>query len=94
MNLNAPETTPTRNLGFEVALRALKNGKRVAREGWNGKDMWAIIIYAGNAMHTSRAGGFPMQDCIGLKDAQGNMQPRWKPSNADMLAEDWTILPD
>jgi hypothetical protein len=29
---------------FEAALFALKQGKRVARTGWNGKGMWLTLV--------------------------------------------------
>lgn len=83
---------PDSGLDFGRALAALKRGLRVSREGWNGKGMWLVLIKAGNAMHTSRAGRFDMQDCIGMKTAQGTMQPGWLASQADLLAEDWTVL--
>jgi hypothetical protein len=79
-------------MNFGDALVALKGGKRVARAGWNGKGMWLVLIMPGNAMHTSAAGAFDMQPCIGMKTAQGTMQPGWLASQADMLAEDWEIL--
>lgn len=30
----------TKGLSFERALSSVKQGKKVAREGWNGKGMW------------------------------------------------------
>lgn len=78
-------------MNFGEAIEALKRGERVQRSGWNGKGMWLVLIRAGNAMHTSTAGGFDMQDCIGMKTAQGAMQPGWLASQPDMLAEDWSL---
>lgn len=77
---------------FGEALEELKYGKRVARAGWNGKGMWLVLINPGNAMHTSAAGAFDMQPCIGMKTADNVMQPGWLASQADMLAEDWEIV--
>jgi len=77
---------------FGWALRQMKAGERVSREGWNGKGMWITILMPGNAMANS-AGGFAMQPCIGMKTAQDTMQPGWLASQADMLSEDWTIAP-
>lgn len=31
------------NMDFGDAIRALKDGKKVAREGWNGKGMWLSL---------------------------------------------------
>lgn len=74
---------------FGWALAQLESGSRVYRRGWNGRDMWLILIRAGNAMHTSLAGSFEMRDCIGIKTAQGDMQPGWRPTQLDMFALDW-----
>lgn len=70
---------------FGKALEHIQRGGRVAREGWNGKGMWLTLIRAGNAMHM----GFDMQDCVGMKTANGVMQPGWLASQNDMLASDW-----
>lgn len=34
----------TNDLTFGDALVALKQGKKVAREGWNGKGMWLVFV--------------------------------------------------
>lgn len=39
-------------LGYDVAIRALKNGRIVAREGWNGKGMW-LFMQIGNTVPAS-----------------------------------------
>lgn len=79
-------------MDFGFAIKALKEGKRVHRAGWNGKGMWLVLINPGNAMHTSQAGGFDMQPCIGMKTATNVMQPGWLASQPDMLAEDWSVV--
>lgn len=81
-------------MDFGDALSRLKGGNRIAREGWNGKGMWLVLILPGNAMHTSLAGSFDMQPCIGMKTANNLMQPGWLASQADMLADDWVCLDD
>lgn len=80
-------------LGFGEALKALKDGKRVAREGWHGKNMWLVLIHPGNATHTCKETriSFDMQPCIGLTKWP-NIQPGWTCSQADMLAEDWYVV--
>ncbi len=79
-------------MSFGDALDVLKRGGRVARDGWNGSGMWLVLIKPGNAMHTSAAGAFDMQPCVGLKTTRNTMQPGWVPSTADMLADDWTAI--
>ena len=84
----------TSGMSFGLAIEAMKKGKLVARSGWNGKGMWIVMIHPGNAMYTKvgTVGAFPMQPCIGMKTADGNMQPGWLASQADMLADDWMIV--
>jgi hypothetical protein len=77
---------------FSIALELLKKGERVARAGWNGKGMWIVLIHPGNAVHVSRAGSYDMQPCIGMKTADGVMQPGWLCSQNDMLADDWVLV--
>jgi len=78
-------------MNFGDAIEALKRGERVARQGWNGKGMWLVLIHPGNAMHRSNGGSFDMQPCIGMKTAANVMQPGWLASQADMLADDWEV---
>ena len=75
-------------MDFGEAIRKLKEGKKVARQGWNGKGMYITLIPAGNASFQ----GYDMQDCIGMKTANDVMQPGWLASQNDMLAEDWCIV--
>ena len=35
---------PAKDLGFQMALSALQEGKRIARKGWNGKGMWLCLL--------------------------------------------------
>lgn len=75
-------------LGCPEALEYALRGSRIARSGWNGKDQWVKKIPAGNATYQ----GYDMQDCLGLKNAQGQMQPGWLPSQGDIFAKDWMVL--
>ena len=75
-------------LGCPEALEYALRGSRIARAGWNGKDQWVKKIPAGNATYQ----GYDMQDCLGLKNAQGQMQPGWLPSQGDIFATDWVVL--
>ena len=34
----------TDGMNFGMAIEAMKNGHRVARAGWNGKDMWIVYM--------------------------------------------------
>lgn len=67
---------------FGYALRNLKDGKKLARAGWNGKGMYIYLTELGpDYMPT-----------FVMFTAQGMHQPGWLASQADMLADDWTIV--
>lgn len=84
---------PSREVaGFSSALEWLKEGKRVRRAGWNGAGQWVVLIDPGNAMYTKGGASALMKPCLGLKNAQGEMQPGWVPSMGDLLATDWLVF--
>lgn len=43
-------------MNFGQALEALKAGKRVAREGWNGKGMWLLLLVPGEPIGNEGVG--------------------------------------
>lgn len=70
-------------MNFGQAIEQLKSGKKVAREGWNGRGMWL---------------GLQMPDAhskmdlpyIYMSTAQSQLVP-WLASQSDMLADDWVF---
>ena len=85
------EKTTYTAANYGEALQAMKNGHRVAREGWNGKNMYAFMIKRWHTGHEDAADKI-LRPFTALKDAQGRVGP-WVPSSSDQLAEDWTIYP-
>lgn len=92
-------------MDFGEAIRALKKGKRVAREGWNGKGMW-LSLSGGPGGHMvshdqfwsehnaayaamSPGGCAHVLPSITMKTADGSILMGWLASQTDMLAEDW-----
>ena len=78
-----------RDISFGKALEALKRGERITRKGWNGKNMSVFLetnITAGDNV--------PLLPCIVMRTVAGKYQPGWLASQADMLAEDWYVLPE
>lgn len=85
---------------FGIAIRKLKEGKRVMRTGWNGKGMFLYYVPAAsypmqrNSLQTM--GGIfpddmvPYGAYIAMKTAQGNVVP-WLASQTDVLAIDWCL---
>ena len=87
------------DMNFGDALVALKQGQRVARKGWNGKDMYVFLADdvefntdADISEFYGSADGVYVARMLVLRTAQGNFQPGWLASQADMLAEDWYIV--
>ena len=88
------------------AVRAMKAGKRVARRGWNGKDMWLAFspgidwlaadnfwAPANRAYVESLPGrGVAVKPCITMRCADGEILMGWLASQTDLLAEDWFIV--
>lgn len=84
---------------FSKALDALKEGKRVARIGWNGKGMFVFLV-PGSTFKVNRApllGIYPegteinYHAHIDMKTADNMIVP-WLASQTDILAEDWVVL--
>lgn len=68
-------------MNFSYALNYVKQGKRVRREGWNGKGMWIEIQYP-------TAYSKMTLPYIYMYTADKNLVP-WLASQTDLLAEDW-----
>lgn len=88
-------------MNFGEALEVLKNGERVARSGWNGKNMWlaympGMTIPAGQVNTRTRKfipeGDVTIGGYIVMYTAQGVWQAGWLASQMDMLADDWEVL--
>ena len=79
--------------GFEDAISRVKDGYRMKREGWNGKDQY--IELATNVSFKTPDGEIVNADhkdmgnkAIAFHGTSG-VQLGWLASQADMLAEDW-----
>lgn len=95
-----------KNLNFGEAIEALKEGKRVAREGWNGKGMFLFLLPAGTVptkaiydpalrvVIESEVGGetFEALGSIRMFTADKKILTGWLASQTDILSEDWIIL--
>ena len=88
-----------RNLNFGQAIEAAKQGKKIAREGWNGNGMFAYIVPAQSypaqteiaKNHFGENAMVPYRAYWALKTAQEDVAT-WAPSGSDTLAEDWIVL--
>ncbi len=93
-------------MDFGEAIRALKEGKRVARKGWNGKGMWLVLVSPDDDRNPPKGPRFivenlandyeeaysmPCLPTIAMKTAPGDVVLGWLASQTDMLAEDWVL---
>ena len=87
-------------MNFGDALSAVKNGCKIGRAGWNGKDMFLFMV-PGSRFEVNRSpllGIYPKgtiidyRSHIDMKTADGQIVP-WVASQTDLLADDWWVLP-
>ena len=71
-------------MNFGQAIEALKQGKKAARAGWNGKGMH-LELQRPDA-HSKMTLPY-----INMYTAQGDNVP-WLASQTDMLSEDWVTV--
>lgn len=71
-------------MNFGEAITALRAGEKVARAGWNGKNMWL-------ALQTPDSHSKMTLPYIYMRTAQGDLVP-WLASQTDMLSNDWTTV--
>lgn len=88
---------PTDCLNFGLALEAAKMDMKIARKGWNGKGMYVFLADIGEIFTDADLSefddrSFSVGECLIMRTADGNLQPGWLASQADMLADDWIIV--
>lgn len=80
-------------MNFGQAIEALKEGKKAARTGWNGKGMFLFLAKGEDLTACICAGDMPQcVDSICMETAQNTIVVGWLASQTDMLAEDWCIV--
>ena len=86
-------------MDFSDALRLVKQGSRVARQGWNAQGMF-IFLVPGSTFKVNRPpllGIYPegtqinYHGHVDMRTANGQVVP-WLCSQTDMLAEDWQLI--
>jgi hypothetical protein len=75
-------------MNFGQALEKLNHGEKVARNGWNGKDMCVEKVVL-QIMNDNLQ--FIDNPCLILKNVHGKFNT-WIPSITDLFAEDWTLI--
>lgn len=75
---------PTKDMTFGEALRHLKHGHRVERQGWNGRGMYVELQPPDGNSKMKRPYLF-------MRPVDGDLVP-WVASQSDLLAEDWLVV--
>lgn len=84
---------------FGGALNAIRSGKRVVREGWNGKGMFVYLVppasypvQTGAAKaHFGEGAMVPYNAYMAIKNVDETVST-WVPSVNDCLATDWLVI--
>lgn len=87
-------------MNFGIALALLKVGKRVSRQGWNGKGMFVYLVPEGRYLANTNAGRLiaasrpdrlvPYRPYLAMKTVDNDVVP-WVASQTDLLADDWGL---
>ena len=86
-------------MDFGEALHLLKEGKKLAREGWNGKGMFVIYVPEENIDLTEQqekmfgVSNIILNEHFLIKNVNNTLST-WVPSINDCLAEDWYVIED
>ena len=96
---NTPELGGVATFSFGEAIKYLKRGFKVARQGWNGNGQY-VFLADSVEFHTDAdisefqgsADGVYVAPMLVLRTAQGNLQPGWLATQSDLLAEDWIFV--
>lgn len=92
---NCPELGGEATFGFGDAIKYLKRGLKVARKGWNGKNMYIRYVepYTDKAYRVTEQEPTDgtLQPYIAMRTADNGFIP-WLASQADMLADDWVFV--
>lgn len=90
-------------LNFGEAIEALKQGKRIARKGWNGRGMYLWLVPATTvkaewchephlkALAEENGGEIEAYGSIRMLTADKKILTGWLASQTDILSEDWFI---
>lgn len=81
---------------FSEALDECKKGKKIGREGWNGKYQYVELCRMLNCVNMEGIEYTPDHKAMGnyflmFVGTQGS-QCGWLASQADMLADDWRVF--
>lgn len=84
---------------FSKALEELKQGKKVARTGWNGKGMFVYYVAGGDytvqmdsvKQYADKNNCLHYEPYFAIRNVRGTINT-WVPSVSDLLADDWYVV--
>ena len=76
---------------FSTALPYLKDGHRVARSGWNGKDMW-LVLQRPDSLSKMTLPYIYIEYPVGHIAYPDGCRVPWIASQTDLLADDWDVV--
>jgi len=93
------------SISFGEAIKALKEGERVSRSGWNGTNMWLALSPGVKDLESDKFWSQAIREFgethgvktisvlpyIVMYTKQGEIVP-WLASQTDILSEDWSIV--
>lgn len=91
-------------MNFGKAIEALKEGKKVARKGWNGKGMYLWLMQPATVkaewckephlkqLAEQNGGEIEALGTIRMLTADKKILTGWLASQTDILSEDWEIV--
>lgn len=83
-------------MDFGKAIQLLKEGKKVQRQGWNGKNQYIELATSISYKNTDNEIINAEHNAIGNKAiafvGTSGVQLGWLASQADMLSEDWQLV--
>ena len=95
---------PIDGMTFGMAIEAMKEDKKVARAGWNGKGMY-VWIMPGSTVKDCKTitdphlkaideaeGEIRFLGSVRMRTATGDVLTGWLASQTDMLSDDWQIV--
>lgn len=83
-------------MNFGQALEKCKNGARISRQGWNGKNQYVELATCISYKNCAGEVVNPQHDAFGNAAlafvGTSGVQIGWLASQADMLAWDWVVV--
>lgn len=83
-------------MNFGKAIQLLKDGKKLQREGWNGKNQYIELATNISYVNSNNEAINVNHEAIGNKAiafvGTSGVQLGWLASQSDMLADDWKVM--